>query len=97
MVDGVLLAIGGEDGYRRLDMTSAICAFNPVDQKWQCIERVLIGGKPFKCSFANTLLLSEGSLLVVHGDSQQVLKIIVVKGKSCCNRIVLSKSICRSG
>ena len=75
MVDGVLLAIGGQDG--DLKSTSAICAFHPVDQKWQHV-----GEMPFECSMVDSLLLSEGRLLVVDGVSQRVLK-IAVEGKSC--------------
>ena len=70
MVDGVLLAIGGSDGPKK---TSAIHAFCHVDQKWQHV-----GDLPFECSWVNTLLLSEGRLLVVDGyNTKQVLKITV--------------------
>ena len=73
MVDGVLLAIGGADStYGSPEKTSAIHAFHHVDQKWQHVRDL-----PFKCSYADTLLLSEGRLLVVDGYSQQVLKITV--------------------
>ena len=72
MVDGVLLAIGGAEDSNGSKMTSAIHAFHHVDQKWQHV-----GDLPFKCSFVDTLLLSGGRLLVVDGDSQQVLKITV--------------------
>ena len=73
MVDGVLLAIGGqEDGTYGSQKTSAIHALHHVDQKWQHV-----GDLPFKCSWVDTLLLSEERLLVVDGDSQQVLKITV--------------------
>ena len=72
MVDGVLLAIGGQESDYRSEMTSAIHAFHHVDQKWQHV-----GDLPFKCSQVDTLLLSGGRLLVVDGDSQQVLKITV--------------------
>ena len=70
VVDGVLLAIGGSKGVG--SKTSAIYAFHHVDQKWQHV-----GDLPFECTFADTLLLSGGKLLVVDGDSQQVLKITV--------------------
>ena len=74
MVDGVLLAIGGAEDSDVLSKkkTSAIHAFHHVDQKWQHV-----GDLPFKCSWVDTLLLSGGRLLVVDGDSQQVLKITV--------------------
>ena len=72
MVDGVLLAIGGQDGYDSSMKTSAIHAFHHVDQKWQHV-----GDLPFKCSLVDTLLLSGGKLLMVDGDSRQVLKISV--------------------
>ena len=61
MVDGVLLAIGGEDGSK---ITSAIYALHPVDQKWQHV-----GDMPFECSYVDTLLLSGGRLLVFDGYS----------------------------
>ena len=73
MVDGVLLAIGGQedrnDGSKK---TSVIHAFHNVDQKWQHV-----GDLPLKCSYVDTLLLSGGRLLVVDGYSQQVLNITV--------------------
>ena len=74
MVDGVLLAIGGqEDSDWESKNTSAIHAFHHVDQIWQHV-----GDLPFKCSWVNTLLLSGGRLLVVDGySSRQVLKITV--------------------
>ena len=75
MVDGVLLAIGGLDDKSR--ETSAICAFHPVDQKWQHVGNML-----FECSWVDSLLLSDGRVLVVDGISQRVLK-ISVEGKSC--------------
>ena len=71
MVDGVLLAIGGQEDIIS-KKTSAIHAFHHVDQKWQHV-----GDLPFKCSFVDTVLLSGGRLLVVDGDSQRVLKITV--------------------
>ena len=78
MVDGVLLAIGGqeEDSYGS-KKTSAIYALHPVDQKWQHV-----GDMPFECSYVDTLLLSGGRLLVVDGDSQRVLR-VTVEGKPC--------------
>ena len=73
MVDGVLLSIGGaEIAHGSSQKTSAIHAFHHVDQKWQHV-----GDLPFKCSWVDTLPLSGGRLLVVDGDSQQVLKITV--------------------
>ena len=59
MVDGVLLAIGGqeEDSYGS-KKTSAIYALHPVDQKWQHV-----GDMPFECSYVDTLLLSGGRLM----------------------------------
>ena len=72
MVDGVLLAIGGAENMTGSKKTSAIHAVYHVDQKWQHI-----GDLPFKCSWVNTLHLSGGRLLVVDGDSRQLLKITV--------------------
>ena len=71
----MLLAIGGMD--KDLKYTSAICAFHPVDQKWQCV-----GEMPFDCFYVDSLLLSDGRLFVVDAISQRVLK-ITVEGKSC--------------
>ena len=73
MVEGVLLAIGGsEEEEYGSKKTSAIYAFHHVDQKWQHV-----GDMPFQCFSLDTLLLSRGGLLVVDGDSHQVLKITV--------------------
>ena len=73
MIDGVLLAIGGAesvgDGSKK---TSAIYAFDHNDQKWQHV-----GDMPFKCSLADILLLSGGRLLMVNGNSKQVLRFTV--------------------
>ena len=59
MVDGVLLAIGGqeEDSYGS-KKTSAIYALHSVDQKWQHV-----GDMPFECCYVDTLLLSGGRLM----------------------------------
>ena len=78
MVDGVLLAIGGqeEDSYGS-KKTSAIYALHPVDQKWQHV-----GDMPFELSYVDTQLLSGGRLLVVDGDSQRVLR-VTAGGKPC--------------
>ena len=81
MVDGVLLAIGGQEEYNDDDdgpkNTSAIYALHPVDQKWQHV-----GDMPFECSYVDTLLLSGGRLLVVDGISKRVLR-VTVEGKPC--------------
>ena len=74
VVDGVLLAIGGSDGSKE---TSAIYALHHVDQKWQHV-----GDMPFECSDLETLLLSDGRMLVVDGISQSVLR-VTVEGKPC--------------
>ena len=74
MVDGVLLAIGGEEEHSYGSKeTSAIYALHPVDKKWQHV-----GDMPFECSYVDTLLLSGGRLLVVDGDSSlRVLRVTV--------------------
>ena len=72
MVDGVLLAIGGSEDSDGSKKTSAIYAYHHVDMKWQHV-----GDMPFQCTKVDTLLLSGGGLLVVDGDSRQVLKIAV--------------------
>ena len=76
MGDGVLLAIGGaeEDKYES-KKTSSIYGLHGVDKKWKHV-----GDMPFACSLVDTLLLSDGGLLVVDGDTQQVLR-ITVQGK----------------
>ena len=76
MGDGVLLAIGGaeEDKYGS-EKTSSIYGFHGVDKKWKHV-----GDMPFACSLVDILLLSDGGLLVVDGDTQQVLR-ITVQGK----------------
>ena len=71
MVDGVLLAIGGQEDidWASKKKTSAIHAFHHVDQKWQHV-----GDLPFECSRVNTILLSGRSLLlVVDMESTQMM------------------------
>ena len=76
MGDGVLLAIGGAEGNEyRSKKTSSIYGLHGVDKKWK-----LVGDMPFACSMVDTLLLSDGGLLVVDGNTQQVLR-ITVQGK----------------
>lgn len=68
VVDGILLAIGGEDESHKV--TSTICAFHLIDKKWQ-----RVGNLPFECSFVDSLLLSSGELLVIDGKNQRALKV----------------------
>ena len=76
MGDGVLLAIGGAEGDKLgSKKTSSIYGFHGVDKKWKHV-----GDMPFACSQVDTLLLSDGGLLVVDGYTQQVLR-ITVQGK----------------
>eukprot|EP00731_Ephydatia_muelleri_P012653 Em0006g1547a len=70
VVDGVLLAIGGED--QDGSNTSSIYGLHLDEKKWRHV-----GNLPFACSRVDTLLLSGGGLLMVDGDTQQVLKITV--------------------
>eukprot|EP00731_Ephydatia_muelleri_P035079 Em0095g9a len=70
VVDGVLLAIGGED--QDGSHTSSIYGLHLDEKKWRHV-----GNLPFACSWVDTLLLSGGGLLMVDGDTQQVLKITV--------------------
>ena len=51
---------------------SVINAFCRVDQKWQHV-----GDMPFGCSRVDTLLLSDGKLLIIDGYSRNVLRINV--------------------
>ena len=77
MVDGVLLAFGGrEEDYSGSKKTSAIyCFHHDGDQKWKHV-----GDLPFACSMVDILPQSGGGLLMVDGETQQVLK-ITVNGK----------------
>ena len=76
MVDGVLLAIGGAEDQFGSRKTSSIYGLHHDDKKWKHV-----GDMPFACSWVDTLLLPDGGLLVVDGDStHQVLK-ITVQGK----------------
>ena len=79
VADGVLLAIGGAEDRDGSKRTSAIHGLHRDDKKWKHI-----GDLPFECCWVDTLLLSEG-LLVVDRLSQQVLK-IAVKGKYFCTK-----------
>ena len=76
MGDGVLLAIGGaEEDNLVSKKTSSIYGLHGDDKKWKHV-----GDMPFACSWVDTLLLSDGGLLVVDGSSRQVLR-ITVQGK----------------
>eukprot|EP00731_Ephydatia_muelleri_P004065 Em0002g241a len=70
--DGVLLAIGGAEDWSGSKKTSSIYGLHGDDKKWKHV-----GDMPFACSRVDTLLLSDGGLLVVDGDTQQVLRITV--------------------
>ena len=84
----MLLAIGG--GGEGGKMSSAIYAFKNTDQKWHWL-----GDMPFECSYADTLQLSVGKLLLVDGVSRRVLG-ITAEGKTCCYEMYFTTSICRS-
>ena len=75
MGDGVLLAIGGVEDLSGSKKTSSIYGLHGVDKEWKHV-----GDMPFACSLVDTLLLSDGGLLVVDGYTQQVLR-ITVQGK----------------
>ena len=75
MGDGVLLAIGGVEDQYGSNKTSSIYGLHGDDKKWKHV-----GDMPFACSMVDTLLLSDGGLLVVDGNTQQVLS-ITVQGK----------------
>ena len=75
MGDGVLLAIGGAEDQYESKKTSSIYGLHGDDKKWKHV-----GDMPFACSWVDTLLLSDGGLLVVDGRTQQVLR-ITVQGK----------------
>eukprot|EP00731_Ephydatia_muelleri_P004057 Em0002g233a len=70
--DGVLLAIGGAEDLSGSKKTSSIYGLHGDDKKWKHL-----GDMPFACSQVDTLLLSDGGLLMVDGDTQQVLRITV--------------------
>ena len=82
VVDGVLLAIGGDD--QDGSKTSSIYGLHLDEKKWRHV-----GNLPFACSWVDTLLLS-GGLLMVDGGTQHVLK-ITVQGKYCLTGIELIK------
>ena len=76
MGDGVLLAIGSAENRRSgSNKTYSIYGLHGDDKKWKHV-----GDMPFACSRVDTLLLSDGGLLVVDGSTQQVLR-ITVQGK----------------
>ena len=75
MVDGVLLAIGGAEDLSGSMETSSIYGLHGDDKKWKHV-----GDMPFACSRVDTLLLSDGGLLVVDSSTQQVLR-VTVQGK----------------
>eukprot|EP00731_Ephydatia_muelleri_P004222 Em0002g398a len=70
--DGVLLAIGGAEDEYGSKKTSSIYGLHGDDKKWKHV-----GDMPFACSLVDTLLLSDGGLLVVDGHTKQVLRITV--------------------
>ena len=73
MGDGLLLAIGGAEDLSGSKKTSSIYGLH--DKKWK-----LVGDMPFACSEVVTLLLSDGDLLMVDDETEQVLR-ITVQGK----------------
>ena len=75
MGDGVLLTTGGTEELRGSKKTSSIYGLHGDDKKWKHV-----GDMPFACSMVDTLLLSDGGLLVVDGSTKQVLR-ITVQGK----------------
>ena len=89
VVDKVLLAIGGTEYQSGLVKMTCVNAFCHVDQKW-----LHVGDMPNGCSRVDTLLLSDGRLLMVDRFSRSVLRINV---QGTCifvaNEIVLTKNI----
>ena len=75
MAEGVLLAIGGAEDQLGSNKTSSIFGLHDVDKKWKHV-----GDMPFACSRVDTLLLSDGGMLVVDGSTQNVFR-ITVQGK----------------
>ena len=73
----VLLAIGGaEEGLLGSKKTSSIYGFHGGDKKWKHV-----GDMPFACSLVDTLLLSDGGLLMVDGHNTVQVFRITVQGK----------------
>ena len=68
VVDGVLLAIGGAEDELGTKKTSAICALD--NYRWKHI-----GDMPLKCSWVDTLVLSDEKLVVVDGGSRHIWKV----------------------
>ena len=81
MGDGVLLAIGGAEDLWGSKKTSSIYGLHGDDKKWKHV-----GDMPFACYQVDTLLLSDGGLLVVDGATRQVLR-ITVQGEYSLYRI----------
>ena len=87
----MLLAIGGAEDRVGTKTTSTIYGLHRDDKKWKHM-----GDMPFACSLVDTLLISDGGLLVVDGGSTlQVLK-ITVQGTYCCTGIELNQTTFRS-
>eukprot|EP00731_Ephydatia_muelleri_P004130 Em0002g306a len=83
VAEGVLLAIGGVQGRFVSKETSSIYGLHGDDKKWKHV-----GDMPFACSLVDTLLLSDGGLLVVDGcNSRQVLRIIGKSQKEADERL----------
>eukprot|EP00731_Ephydatia_muelleri_P004081 Em0002g257a len=72
VAEGVLLAIGGAEDQLGSNKTSSIFGLHDVDKKWKHV-----GDMPFACSRVDTLLLSDGGMLVVDGSTQNVFRITV--------------------
>ena len=87
IVDGVLLALGGAEGQSGSRKFNTIYGFHPIQKVWQHV-----GDMPFECSFVDSLLMTDNSLLVADGDSQKVLK-ITVEGNPCLSQTLLSYAV----
>ena len=74
----MLLAIGGGRKDYGSKKTCSIYGLHLDEKKWR-----LVGDMPFACTMVDTLLLSGGGLLMVDGDTLEVLK-ITVQGKYFC-------------
>ena len=77
----MLFAIGGEGKEYESRKTFSIYGLHLDEKKWKHIGDLL-----FACSRVDILLLSGGGLLMVDGNTQQVLK-ITVQGKYVCTGI----------
>eukprot|EP00731_Ephydatia_muelleri_P004238 Em0002g414a len=87
--DGVLLAIGGAEDLSGSKKTSSIYGLHGVDKKWKHV-----GDMPFACDSVDTLMLSDGGLLVVDDKSTSLVN---RSAQQLCFRLVLYEEAMSKG